>query len=110
MPRRNKNKGGRLERSVCRSEALSDTQLWAICSAHFDVHARNAAIGRGVGPARAVYDVDLGFDADGNPYPEHANIIGWYDSAEKPDSEIKNFWMDRAQIMAPRFRYMPREN
>lgn len=66
------------------------------------------AIGRGVGPASAIFDVELGFDADGEPYPEHANIIGWYDLPGKPASELKNFWMSKAQIMAPRFRYLPR--
>src|SRR6266516_2462987 len=66
MPRRNKNRNGRLETSVCRSDALSDTQVWAICSTHFDVFvAPMRAIGRGVGPASAVFEVGLGFDADG---------------------------------------------
>jgi hypothetical protein len=66
------------------------------------------AIGRGVGPARAVFVVNLGFDADGNPYPEHANIIGWDDSVDKQDDELKHFWMDKAQRMAPSFKYLPR--
>ena len=109
MPRRNKNRSGRLETSVCRSEALSVTQVWAICSAHFDVFvAPMRAIGRGVGPASVVFDVGLGFDADGKPYPEHANIIGWYDSLGKPNDELKHFWMSKAQMMAPRFEYLPR--
>jgi hypothetical protein len=109
MPRRkNKKKHGRLETSVCRSQALTDTQVWAICSAHFDVFARRPAIGRGVGPARVVFDVNLGFDADGKPYPEHANIIDWYDSVNKPDNELKHFWMEKAQRMAPSFKYLPR--
>lgn len=110
MPRPNRKKNGRLETSVCRSEALSDTQVWAICSAHFDVFAQTPAIGRGVGPASTVFDVDLGFDADGDPYPEHANIIGWYDSPGQPTSEIKHFWMDKAQAMARHFKYRPRKN
>jgi hypothetical protein len=109
IPRRNKNKNGRLETSVCRSQSLSDSEIWAICSAHFDVHAQAPAIGRGVGPAKAIFDCELGFDADGNPYAEHANIIGWYDAA-KPDNELKHFWMDKAQKMAPTFRYLPRQN
>ena len=108
MPRRNKKRDGRLETSVCRSQALSDTQIWAICSAHFDVVAPKPAIGRGQGPASAVFDADLGFDADGKPYPEHANIIGWYDSLGKPENELKHFWMDKAQKMAPSFKYLPR--
>lgn len=109
MPRRkNKQKDGRLETSVCRAQALSDSQVWEICSAHFDVYAPNPAIGRGMGPARVVFDVNLGFDADGKPYPEHANIIGWDDLVDKPDDELKHFWMDKAQRMAPSFKYLPR--
>ncbi len=92
MPRRkDKNKNARLETSVCRSQSLSDTQVWEICAAHFDLFAPTPAIGRGVGPASVVFDVDLGFDADGKPYPEHANIIGWYDSIDTPDDELKHY-------------------
>lgn len=61
-----------------------------------------------MGPACVVFDVNLGFDADGKPYPEHASIIGWDDSVDKPDEELKHFWMDKAQRMAPSFKYLPR--
>lgn len=107
MPRRN-SESQRLEVSVCRSSALSDEQVWIICSIHFDTKAPKPAIGRGVGSASAVYGEKLDFDADGKPYPEHANIIGWHDEAGKPDSELKHFWIDQAQKMAPQFSYMPR--
>lgn len=109
MPRRGgKATKGRLETSVCRSTNLAEARVWEICSEHFDRHARKPAIGRGVGPASVVYEVGLGFDADGKPYPEHANIIGWRDSADRPDTELKHFWMDQAQKMAPRFSFIPR--
>ncbi len=108
IPRRNKDKNGRLETSVCRSTALSEAQIWAICSNHFDVRARRPAIGRGVGPASAVLAEQLSFDADRNPYPEHANIIGWHDDPGKPASELKHFWMDKAQRVAATFSYKPR--
>ena len=94
--------------SVCCCSELSEAQIWAICSAHFDVHAPSPAIGRGVGRAEAVLEVELGIDADGTPYPEHANIVGWHDRVDIPDSELKHFWIDQAQRMAPRFAYMPR--
>jgi hypothetical protein len=109
MPRRrDKESKGRLETSVCRSTNLAEARVWAICSEFFDKYARKPAIGRGVGPANAVYAVGLSFDADGKPYPEHANIIGWHDSSDRPDSELKHFWMDQAQRMAPHFSYLPR--
>lgn len=107
MPRRNRE-NQRLEASVCRSSELTESQVWSICSTHFDAHAPEKAIGRGVGPASAVFAEKLAFNADGKPYPEHANIIGWLDNADKPDDELKHFWMDQAQKMAKKFSYMPR--
>lgn len=97
-----------METSVCRSTALSEAEIWAICSRHFDARAPRPAIGRGVGPASAVFAEQLWFDADGNPYPEHANIIGWHDDPGKPRSELKHFWMDKAQRIAAKFSYKPR--
>ena len=107
MPRR-KHKNERLEVSVCRSSALTEVQVWGVCSAYFDVHAPKPAIGRGVGPAAVVFAENLAFDADGKPYPEHANIIGWFDATDKPDNELKHYWMDQAQRIAKQFSYMPR--
>ncbi|HUS10920.1 MAG TPA: hypothetical protein VMZ30_10675 [Pyrinomonadaceae bacterium] len=107
MPRRNPaNK--RLETSVCRSSRLTEAQIWDICSAHFDAYTPKPAIGRGVGPASAVFAENLAFDPDGKPYAEHANIIGWQDNADKPDYELKHFWMDQAQRMAKKFPYISR--
>jgi hypothetical protein len=107
VPRRNlTNK--RLETSVCRSSRLTEAQVWNICSAHFDAYAPKPAIGRGVGPASVVFAEQLAFDPDGISYSEHANIIGWQDDADKPDNELKHFWMDQAQRMAKKFPYTPR--
>lgn len=75
---------------------------------YFDQCAPMPAIGRGVGPAKAIFDEGLQFDADGIPYAEHANIVGWHDSSDKSDLEQKHFWMDQAQRMAPKFSYFPR--
>ena len=107
MPRRNPQ-NQRLETSVCRSSGLTENQVWAVCSAYFDVHAPKPAIGRGVGPAATVFAEKLAFDADAKPYPEHANIIGWHDVTDKPDEELKHFWMDQAQRIAKHFSYRPR--
>ena len=106
IPRRNPEK--RLEVSVCRSGELSERQIWDICSTYFDPFAPKPAIGRGVGPAAAIIAENLAFDADGKPYPEHANIIGWFDAADKPDNELKHYWMDQAQRIARQFSYVPR--
>jgi hypothetical protein len=108
MPRR-KSKAERLEVSVCRSSRLKSDALWTICSTHFDVDAPSPAIGRGVGPATAIFSEGLLFDPDGDPYREHANIIGWHDAPDKPDNELKHFWIDKAQRMAKQCRYSPRQ-
>lgn len=109
MPRRRDGKpNGRLETSVCRSDSLSKAKIWEICHEFFDTKAPKPAIGRGDGLAEAVFKAGLKFDPDGKPYPQHANIIGWHDPGDVPDSEIKHFWMDSAQRMAPHFSYIPR--
>ena len=109
MPRRrHKGANGRLETSVCRSSELTEAQVWEVCSEFFDKHAPKPAIGRGIGAAAAVFGVGLSFDADGVPYPQHANIIGWHDATECSDDVLKHFWMDQAQRMAPHFRYAQR--
>ena len=94
VPRRNTT-NKRLETSVCRSSRLTEAQVWNIGLVHFDAYAPKPAIGRGVGPASVVFAENLEFDPDGKPYPEHANIIGWQDDADKPDNELKHFWMDQ---------------
>ena len=109
MPRRRGGKpNARLETSVCRSNNLSEAQIWEICREFFDSMAPKYAIGRGVGEAEAVQNVGLKFDPDGRPYPQHANIVGWHDPGNVPDSEIKHFWIDQAQKMAPHFSYRVR--
>jgi len=110
MPRRSKSQQRRLETSVCRSEGLSESQIWAISSKYFDPYSLHPAIGRGDGRASVVFDANLEIDPDGTPYLEHANIVGWYDSADKPDNEMKHFWMEKAQTMAPNFRFVARSH
>ena len=107
VPRRNRATQ-RLETSVCRSSALTDEALWAICSKHFDAHTDAPAIGRGAARAAVVYAEELSLDADGTPYPEHANIVGWHEEPGRPDHELKSGWMDKAQRMAKEFKYLPR--
>lgn len=107
MPRRNHNTS-RLESSVCRSTQLSEEQVWTICADHFDAYSPKPAIGRGVGPASAIAAVGLALDADGVPYKEHANIIGWFDKPNTPDNELKHYWIDHAQKIAERFKYFAR--
>lgn len=108
MPRPNKGNQGRLETSVCRSQYLTDTQIWEICAEHFDRFVEKPAIGRGDGLARVVFDVGLALDADGMPYPEHANIVGWHAIGNAGIESVKHIWMDQAQRMAPHFAYRSR--
>jgi hypothetical protein len=105
-PRRVAN---RLETSVIRTTALNATTVWDICTQYFDPRQRHAAIGRGIGPARVVFEQDgLSFDPDGIPHPTHANIVGWRDEPGRPEKEIKHHWKHAAQRIAAKFPYEPR--
>ena len=109
--RRRRAEKGRLETSVCRPDALSDERFWAICASHFDpTIAPRRATGRCDALASVVFDVGLSFDPDGVPFPEHANIVGWYDQTNEPDERMKHFWMDQAQRMEPHFSFTARPN
>ena len=109
QPRRNESTN-RLELSVCRSSGLSEPQLWAICAEHFDPRQKLPAIGRCVAPASKVFGVGLEIDADGRPYPQHANVIGWKDEPGRPENEIKHHWLDQTQRMAKHFKFQRRSN
>jgi hypothetical protein len=61
-----------------------------------------------MGRAATVYAEQLSVDADGIPYPEHANIIGWHEESGRSDHELKSGWMDKTQRMAKEFKYLPR--
>ncbi|MGO8693289.1 MAG: hypothetical protein ACLQMF_06390 [Rectinemataceae bacterium] len=87
---------------------LEDEELWAICNTYIDAVADKPSIGVGTATASVVYAEGLGFDPNGVPFPQHADIIGWSDDPRTPDDEKKNIWMDKAQKMAPHFKYSPR--
>jgi hypothetical protein len=93
---------------VCRSAGLSNAEIFAICAAYFDPHSRHPAIGRGVAEARVVTQAGLQVEADGVPFAQHVNIIGWFDDPSRDDSEMKHHWMIVAKGMAPEFRYIER--
>ncbi|MBS0614714.1 MAG: hypothetical protein JSS24_16225 [Proteobacteria bacterium] len=102
MPRPNRQTG-RNETSVCRSQYLREEELWELCRLHYDVFQAAPAIGHCVGPARAVYEAGLDIDADGIPYPQHANIVGWPEGEES-----RNERMNCAQRMSGHFVFKPR--
>jgi hypothetical protein len=102
-------KSDRIETSVNRTSCLMRRTIWAICKKHFDIHQKTPAIGRGRGPASAVLQQNLSFDADGDPHPTHANIIGWYANSGKTLKELeKHHWKFVAQKIAAKFRYVER--
>jgi hypothetical protein len=107
MPRRHPQ-SRRLESSVCRSVGMSNANVFAICEAYFDPHSRHPAIGRGVARAKVVMQAGLQVEADGIPFVQHANIVGWFDDPSRDDSEMKHHWMNLAKRMAPEFRYIER--
>ena len=107
IPQRNAGTG-RLETSICRSSDVRPEELWAICLQYIDAPPTRKAIGAGVAEAHIVHEVGLGFDPNGKPFAQHADIVGWYDEPNTPDAELKHNWMDKAQRMAPNFKYSPR--
>jgi hypothetical protein len=106
MPR--VEEGGRPETSVCRSSGLKDATIWQRCSEFFDSTAPRKAIGRGVALASTVYDEALSIEPNGDPYPEHADIVGWPFDAAVPYETNKQLWKIKAQSMAPHFRFVRR--
>jgi hypothetical protein len=107
MPVRNKTTN-RLEVSVCRSGQLSQGDVWSLATRHIDAHSPKPSIGHCVTAASTVFAEKLDFDADGEPFPEHANIVGWHDDSSAPDDELKHFWKNQAQRMAPKFHFKAR--
>ena len=91
-----------------RLDRWAQHKLWAICNTYIDAVADKPSIGVGTATASVVYAEGLGFDPNGVPFPQHADIIGWSDDPRTPDDEKKNIWMDKAQKMAPHFKYSPR--
>ncbi len=82
--------------------------MWNIATRYFDARSPKPSIGHCVASAAAVLVEQLAFDADGRPFPEHANIIGWHDEPSTPDDELKHHWKHQAQRMAPRFFFVSR--
>lgn len=107
LPNRNKVTS-RLETSICRSGNLLPGEIWAVCRDYIDTPPTRLVIGAGVAQANIVFLESLQFDPNGIPFAQHADIIGWDDPPGIPDTEKKNLWMDKAQRMAPHFKYDPR--
>lgn len=104
LPKRNKD--GQPETSVCRIQFLSDSKIWDICDEYVDKISPRQTIGYGASPASVVLDSGLNFKADGIPFHEHANIIGWKNdmSSDESQNELKKYWMNQALDMAPNFK------
>jgi len=86
----------RLELSVYRTTALLPAQIWEICNRFVDNHsAHRLAKARGFCRAEIPIREGLSFDPDGEPHPQHANIVGW--PAEK--HELKNVQQKIAAAM-----------
>jgi hypothetical protein len=96
------------ETSINRTTCLARFTIWKICKEHFE-KPDEPAIGRGCGPASAVFAQNLAFDADGDPHPSHANIIGWYVEQGKTQKELqKHHWKLVAQKIAAKFPFLER--
>jgi hypothetical protein len=47
--------------------------------------------------AKRVRDASLELDADANPHPYHANIVGWHDEPGTFARELEHHWIHAAQ-------------
>ncbi len=66
----------RLETSVYRADGATSEELWRICFLHVD--DPNAPMkARGTVDAGQFFNQGLSFDANGDPHPRHADVIGW---------------------------------
>lgn len=83
MPYDNKN-SKRWETSIIRTDGLQDREGWEL---GYQIHEASPAPrrikARAVGTAVIVTDQQLQFDINGDPYPRHADIIGWPVGDEK---------------------------
>lgn len=69
---------GRLETSVYRVDGISESNIWAICTAHVDnPSAKRLMKARASCSAGVVVAQGLAVEADGQPHQRHANVIGW---------------------------------
>jgi hypothetical protein len=83
MPNANK-RTGRLEKSVHRSDGLTPSDIWALGRNHVENPSKGRIIkARCVGVAQAVIGKGLSFDISGEPFPRHADIVGWPSAKEK---------------------------
>ena len=83
MPYDNKN-SKRRETSIIRTDGLQDREVWELGYQIHEVAVTPRPIkARAVGVAAIVIDQQLQFDINGNPYPRHADIIGWPVGDEK---------------------------
>ena len=84
MPLHNDRKG-RWETSTFRTDGLQPADVWQL-GYHFaeDLSSGRRIRARGFGVASIVTTRPLHFDVNGDPYPRHADIIGWPDGTDKP--------------------------
>lgn len=66
-----------LKLSTCRLIGLSEEMVWNIGEEFVAEPRERSLIGRADFMAEDVIRAGLKFDPDGEPYPNHANIVGW---------------------------------
>ncbi len=73
----------RWETSTHRTDGLPTARVWAVGYRYVEKLTQNRRIkARAIGIAHFVTDAHLNWDVNGRPYPRHADIIGWSDTAK----------------------------
>lgn len=95
----------RLEWSVFRADKATSSDMWDICTKHFDnLSIPRIAKARGTCAASVMIDQGLCFDPDGKPHPRHVNVIGWPDPTREPKDKLKNIQQRIAAAMTLEIR------
>lgn len=80
--------------SVARTEGLSDQQIRQIALDHVDMPVKGYVTVQ----AALVLQQKLAFDPNGDPYPQHADVIGW-SGDEAHDRSIAQALADASRLV-----------
>ena len=99
----------RLEVSVCRSSKLTEAAGLGTSVRRISTFMRrNQPLVAVSVPLRRYLRKSWRLTLTANPTRSTPTSLDGMMTADKPDNELKHFWMDQAQRMAKQFSYMPR--
>jgi hypothetical protein len=90
---------------------MDSQRAWSICHDYFEnsLHGELVA-GRAENSAQSYVQQGLSFDANGRPYVEHADVVGWHEESGLEYDALKSFWKDACRELAKQSRFVRRPN